>query len=489
MGIVRQLADIDKVYEQQVKDGVVHLDELNPVADPEFADSLLITYQRDSTFSITPSCSCGRTTIENSAGKRLGDRCDYCHTEIENPLNRKLKPILWARLPEGIDGFINPIFLNMLMSAYQLNRQKSSIIQWLLDPLDKKFQHQPYIDYMVKNGVQRGISYFVRNADFIMELLNDTDVFQTQEIKHKQLYALFKAHRDILFPKHLPIINKQFLMVENTHIGTYIDMNTVPAFLKAINTFIGMNIQRNQTQAKRDSITAKFLMQMCDFHVSIIKNDLQSKKGLFRRHVVSSRSPFTARAVVTSLHGSHDYNEIHFPWSLAVVLFEVHIHNHLMKRGYSPRAMRAKTINAVKCYDKEIDEIMEQIIADSPFRTELHGKPGYPVIEQRNPSLKMASMMCFLITYIKKDPSDVTKSLSILGLGGSNTDFDGDMTNTLIPTDLYTAYSLYFLSPWHQVMSFGNVDATSGDMNLSKQSIATFNHFMQENNYGKGDVQ
>lgn len=485
MGIKRAFRDIELDAEIAMGEGAVILNDLDPVKDPLLIEDLILTRQDKTRFSIAPSCSCGRTTTQNTPGKVVGSKCDVCQTVICNPLERPLEPIVWIRAPEGIDGLINPNFLMMLREAYQVGTQKTSIFQWLLDPSDTQFNQKVHIEYMEANGVQRGISYFMANRDRIMALLDNDDVFSNSGYEQrKQLMKLYHDHKDILFPRMLPIIHKQFIMIEKTHIGSYTDMNVTPALLKAINTFISMKVERRLTPKKRDSIVARTLFRLADFYAGIVKNDLQSKKGLFRRHIVGSRAPFTARAVITSNHGVHDYDEIHYPWSVAVVLFEIHITNYLIKAGHTAKSAKQKIIQAVKQYDKEIDDIMTDIINSSPFRTQLSGKPGYPVIEQRNPSLKMASKMCFLMTKIKKDPEDVTKSLSILGLAGSNADFDGDQTNGMIPFDLMTAYSIHNLSPWHQVLSYGSTNSTSGDMNISKQAVSKLNNWLMEGVHG-----
>lgn len=421
MGMGLRHCDFDQLLSERGNDYIL-INSLDPISDIELKNRLTVTTYNTGTFSMIPECSCGLTTVENTPGKSLGDKCDYCHTEIKPHTSRKPEANIWMKVPEGVKSFINPRFLWVFMDLYSISSSRN-LIKWLLDPTDRSYGSDKYTEYLKSQGIQRGLNYFLENTDFIMEHLNNYDVFDKHIGLKEQLYLVYKRDKDILFPTHLPLIHKSFTVVERAQLGTFADVKELTPFLDVVNLIVSLNNKLNPpSQRKKEAVVAKALFQLVEYYVAHLKDEHNSKEGTYRKLVFGSKLPWTARMIVAPIIGPHDYDEMHYPWSASVILHELHLTNKFLKQGMTPNAIKNKILHAVNNYDPDIDAIFDEMIATSPHRTMVSGKPGMMMIENRNPSLKVGSIQSLVITKIKKDPKDITKNISVLILGSSNTD-------------------------------------------------------------------
>lgn len=411
---------------EKLNGNFVILNDLDPMENFDLIKRLCITSYDGQTFSLIPSCSCGITSLDKYPHLNVGDRCTYCHTQIAVQTSRPLEPIVWIRAPEGVDWLINPEFLSLMLETYKEGNAKYSVIHWLLDPLDdKSYVNKEIIEFMKANGVKRGMRYFYEHTEEILTLMADSDIFHRHKVEKRQLLALFQKEnpKGTIFTQYLPLPHKSFNVVEKSQLGSYVDMKSFTPYMNAVNAMLSLNYQKaTPSISRRESVTAKTLFGLESYYADFIKNNHNKKKGKYRQHIYASRLPWTARMVITSIHVPHDFDEMWYPWGASIGLFEVHLTSVLLRRGYTPNEVSRKLLHAVSNYDKEIDEIFEEMIASSPHRTTLSGKPGLMIVENRNPSLKTGSMQQVLITKIKKDVTDISKSYSVLILGALNGD-------------------------------------------------------------------
>lgn len=401
----------------------LYLNDLDPEQDKELISRLTRMTFTGTTFSLIPSCACGETTKQNTPNIKEGDRCPYCYTEVTTHTNRRIESRLWIRPPDDVDAFLSPWFVSTLLDVYKNKGSNATVIHWLLDPYENGFDQPDVINYLEYHGVKRGINYFVRNADRVMELLNNDDIFKKDNSRRNQLYATYLKNKEKLFPVDIPITDKSFNVHEKSHLGSYVDQETVRPYMTAVNAILGMKrLRRAPSVARQEHVAAKVCFALANYYESYISNFHNVKSGEYRRGVYGGRLPWTSRQLITSIVEPHDYDEMHFPWKAAIPLYEHHITNYLLKRGYTPNQCKDKILTAINVFDQEIADILDHLIATSPYKTGFSGKPGLMVLHNRNPSLKIGSIQTMYITKIKHDLTDISKSVSILTLPVANGD-------------------------------------------------------------------
>ena len=428
MGIIARLPDYNKDLENK-GGNIIYLNDLDPVEDHELIKRLTIASFDQASYSMIATCSCGHTTLVTHPEKSIGDICDYCHTEINIQSSQKLEPIVWIRAPDGIPALLDLTFLDLLMNTFKTggNQNKGHLIRYLLDPYDKEYNNQQVKDYLDQCGIKRGLVYFVEKLDYVTRCILNPEVIKVKPELCSQLLAFIKEYRDKLTPYAIPMLHKSFNVIEKAQLGSIVDLKSFNPYMNVVNTVSTMKkFGRNQSIARKESIMTNILIEMRAHTNSKFAADYNKKTGEFRKHLYGSRIPWTSRMVVTSIYDVHDADEMHYSWSGAIPLFEVHLTNMFLKKGYKPNVIKERILHAINNYDPEIHGMLNHIIETSPHRTLLSGKPGYMMIENRNPSLRMGSMKALLLTKVKTDPTDITTSISVMILSSSNTDFDGD---------------------------------------------------------------
>jgi hypothetical protein len=175
--------------------------------------------------------------------------------------------------------------------------------------------------------------------------------------------------------------------------------------------------------------------------------------------------------VISSITEPHEYDEIHIPWGIATSVLRIHVLNKLLKRGYDVnRAIEFINVHAQK-YNKELDDVFKELIAESPNR-------GIETISQRNPSLERGSVQLTRITKVKTDPNIPTVSISILIVKGLNADFDGDAINFSLAIDNYVADAYKNLEPHKSVFSLDEPFKVSSNLSMPKPVISTISNFI-----------
>ena len=194
-----------------------------------------------------------------------------------------------------------------------------------------------------------------------------------------------------------------------------------------------------------------------------------NKHGLIRQHITSTRSHFTARAVITSISGPHDYDEIHIPWSLSCSLFREHILNRLYARGFSYKEAINFIMFHIKIYNPILNEIFNEILSSTPI--------GIKCLFNRNPSLHRGSIQTVRITKIKTDIDDNTIGVSFLICKNFNGDFDGDELNLTLVLTEKVYKNLDNFEPHHNVLSLNGTNEFSNSIMFPKTVVSTLSNW------------
>lgn len=409
MAVYQSLVNFDEVFSQLNTHPIIVNDIMDSSEEERetLKNSIYTKYNSD-LLSNLPSCDCGEIKGEFN----IGVLCSNCNTSVKSMMEQDIEPILWMRSPKGVAKLINPIVWTML--TLRFTRSGFDVLLWICDTSYRSNCKIPNVlDEVQSRGIQRGYNYFVENFDWIMDTLFSIKSYKLKKGNRDYLYELIQRDRSCIFSDYIPLPNKALLVIEGTNVGTYADPVVVGA-IDAIETIAGIDSSLFQHSLRvKENRTIKCLSKLAEFNDNYYKTSLAKKAGIFRKHVFGSRSHFSFRAVISSITEPHEYDEIHIPWGIATSVLRVHVLNKLLKRGYDVnKAIEFINVHAQK-YNKELDDIFKELIAESPNR-------GIETISQRNPSLERGSVQLTRITKVKTDPNIPTVSISILIVKGLN---------------------------------------------------------------------
>lgn len=437
----------------------------------EILDKLILSNYTDDNISIIPSCLCGDIKGEYY----IGTHCNNCGTTVKPTVEDNLSFLLWVKRVQGVQKFISPVILKILTERYKITKPKVPIIPYLIMTdykIDRKQQgknmeHIEKLDHILKqNNIKRGYNNFVDNFFNIISLLEEHFRKKTPNDNYNFLEFLRLNEHSILSDS-LPFPNKVVFSMESNELGRFFDDSLVKP-INVIRRLTGIDIYNKSTIVKQNKV-AKSLLELSDFYEEYIKTVFFSKPGLVRQHISSTRSHFTARAVITSLYGIHRYDEIHLPWSLSCTLFREHIINRLLKYGLIYKDAVSLLLTYNRTYNELIDKIFQEVIAEAG---------GVPCFLNRNPSLHRGSIQTVRITKIKTDTEDNTISLSPLIAPSFNADFDGDELNITLILTKTVSDNMGNFDPHHNILGLAGVNGFTNNIKFPKTIVGTLNNWL-----------
>lgn len=471
MSITQKLLNMDTFYKSCPGDKIIindlsffnndHLEKIN--------HSLMTVYENSETLSTKPSCDCGDT----QGMFRIGKYCPNCGTQCLEP-HTKVKPLLWLKTLTPDIKFLNPTVWLMLC---QIIYKKRDLLRWLCDnkynPPIKIPKHVIGIKDVVLNG-ERSYSAVMSHLEQILVYLLNHSSFKTVDRQQelRDMLELLHTHQEVLFSEYLPIINKKIFVVEEVRKGKFINLASAD-IVDVVKTWLKLCSEDNVSDKMYNNTVGSMLSNLAGLYKTYFNQYLVKKTGTFRKHVYGARSHFTFRCVIVSMPGQHRHDEIHAPWCVGVTAFRPHILNKLAKRGYTYKNAIIKLYRAVKVFDQEIYDILEELIQESPYK-------GLGVLLQRNPSLKQASSQLVYITKFKKDPDNMTISMSVLIVKGPNADFDGDELNVTILLDNFMVEQFKTLQPYFNIPDIAKPYEISGNLGLLSPATSVIANFLYD---------
>lgn len=420
MGYHLDIEDQDEVFNSlSVPPIIVNDIDLTSMEAKEEFNALITTQYKGDSLANIPSCDCG--TLQGEA--RIGHTCDNCGTEVVHLTEKDMESRVWISTPKGVKRLINPQCWLMMHQAF--NQSGCNLLEWLCNPNYKPNNPNiPILNKLKRYGFNRGLNAFYEQFDDIITALFEINACKGTKRAKMEMYEFIITFRDRIFCHNLQIPSKITFVTERTNTADYADPVAAKA-LEAIRTISAINSSITPLNLKqREASAVKAIMQLADYHSNVYKTILASKRGMYRKHVFGSRGHFTFRAVITSLSDNHDPDELHLPWGLSLNLLKVHVSAKLMKMGMTPTQAYSHIIQHLNRYCPTIDRIFDELIDESFI-------DGLPMILQRNPSLRRGSAQLFRVTHIKKDPSILTISNSVLAITAPNADYDGERLPSL----------------------------------------------------------
>ena len=258
----------------------------------------------------------------------------------------------------------------------------------------------------------------------MQHLLVEYKPLQKSSVREKARYIpeFLTNYRDLIFVRHIPVLNQNLHLVTRSGSMTYTDESSTHIFKTLIEL---SNLAYLYNAASKSEIFLEQNMRemyysYLEYTNSIIYSKITRKHGFIRKYILGTRCHFSFRGVIVPITVDHVGDELHIPWRIAVTNLRLEILNVLQNRqGHTISSALDIYHRALFTYDENIDQIINTLIDECPYK-------GLPVSFGRNPTLQHGSIQLLFVTTVKTDLADNTIGFSPLVLSAPNADFDGD---------------------------------------------------------------
>lgn len=443
---------------------VVNFRELFDSLDfvPEFINDLQVTTEGE-------AASLKDRLITTYQSDTIDDISGY------NPLFDSIRSDLWMRPPPGVDVMMPPNIKIMLGKAMMCKRGDG--LRWCCDPyykLPPKYEPSGGLKKLIDANVPRGLNYFYRNFDDIMELFFSIKAKKGSKAKQPEILQLIDKFRDCIFSDVLPWYSKHAFILEKNEVGTSADTSVMTMAVDAAATLTSIPMDIVSPSLKRmESKAYKVMDCMAAAAEAFTKKQLNAKEGMFRKSSYGSLTSYNARTVITSNQlRNHNYETLRIPWGVGMVLFAQHIAGVLI-REHDYSVMDIFNIRAL--YAKQFDAFLYRIMME---HLESYEEGGAPSVFQRNPTLERLAHQYFIITEVKDDPEINTTDISNLTIKGPNADFDGDEMNLLLLVDQKMSKAFKRLSPHYGAMDLKEPLTFSSNLAIPKSMVTKLHTYL-----------
>ena len=472
MTLVLKLSNHNNLYHRLKTDRIlVNEIDIFDNDNKEMMDNLIMKNYSEDNFSIVPSCQCG----EIKGGYYVGSTCPTCKTVVSSSTDDAISYLLWLKQPKEVMPFVSPIILTIMVNRYKITKPNIPLIKYIMIPnyvIDRKQQKKNIgllekLDFLLAaNGITRGYNSFVTNFFKIVDIL-EAEFVNKKQVEKDSFKKFLHDNVENIFSNYLPFPNKIMFAMESNELGKFIDKSLLNP-INVIRRVTGIDLHTRPSMIKQTKI-AKSLLDIAEFYQIYMKNNFFKKPGLVRQNVASTRSHYTARGVITSIPGPHDYDEIHMPWSMSCTLFRHHLLNGLSKLGYTYRQQQSYMMYHNRIYSPLIDGIFNEIIKDSGG--------GVKMFFNRNPSLHRGSIQTVRLTYVKKDIADNTISMSYLIAPSYNADYDGDQMNLTLPLTQKIIKNMTYFEPHHSLLALSGTNDFTNNIKYPKTIVSNLANF------------
>lgn len=337
MARVQGFENPDEIFANTERPIVVNHMPVNTQAQrEEIHDLVITTYNKADSLSAVPACNCKK--LKN--GYNEGVTCDSCGSVVTTATKRELKPDVFIAAPETIPKLFNPMFWTMLYKSLDMTRGKGTNgLRWLCDrraTFGKETKRiKEFIRDFEKTGLSRGLTNVVENFDAYLPFILSK---VTNHKLRQHIHDVYVENREVVFCKYLAIPSKVAFVVEVTHVGTYYN-KIMDSVVEAVYTAVSIDKIKDHVKVESRMTTVQELLGR--YYTDLMATIVSSKLGLLRRDCYGSKTNFSIRTIVSSLHEAHNYYNVEVPYSLALVSLHtlvinvlVNKHNMTYKQAY-----------------------------------------------------------------------------------------------------------------------------------------------------------
>lgn len=412
--------------------------------DGLFSEDIFSKYANDNEM-LSYQCECGKYK-----GKFLnGFICDECKNPVKYTVS-KLNKLAWIDL--GKYYIINPTFYYLISKFVGRTEQLNSIISY-----SKKLSKDGIIQEDEEPKKSKTVVPFqnIGLVEFKEKFFLEGGILQTlyKRSKYKEkdeLYNLILRHHDKVFINKIPVFDT---MLRPATITTFKD-KPVFKFDEITNSYNFIIRLAKLINKKKDFELIVLpnlytIQSMANIAYSKIIENLAGKYGFIRSSLLGTRLNQSARGVITPLPRGHNVDDIIIPHIIFIELYSFHLMNMLCKlKNISMIEAQKYIFDAIADKNETVNKLCDELIEKT--------KHGLLVLSVRNPTIARGSMLCQRIIG-KKDPTDLTISISNSILALINGDYDGDAYNLFpIMDNEYKRYFYKIFSPINMFISNNN---------------------------------
>lgn len=406
-GVYQVILNLDQYYETLSNTILLNNYSLFDIEQSNECFKMLMNTYDSETISTIPECMCGF-----SSGTAIRDmKCPKCGFKVAE---KGYDPVVWVKAFTPELRFIHPVFYGLV------NRSLKEILPYLTGLEDTLPSNNATLlaNSIVNNvlGGERSYAVVAKNLRAILVFVSTLKKYK--DINAEELIELYDIYEENIYVNHLPLISPMLFNITKTNKGRYVDIKLKDVLNIAADWLRAGSLENNDKA--NDKLIAYTLKKLYNLLVLFIMDYVAGKVGVARKQLYSAKSCFSYRCVIVSRAGPHTYDEIEVPWVTLCSTYRLHVLNKLMKKyGYTYKEALKLIHTSCKKYNKLIDDIGKELIAESKYK-------GLPVIAQRNPSLLQGSAQLVYIVKFKTDPDDNTMGISALIAKAFNADYDGD---------------------------------------------------------------
>lgn len=464
------LVDYDMLFLQSPNAKVIPCGESNSVSKNQAKEHMQELFQDGAReLNWIASCECGHM-VGNYYEELV---CPQCKTKVQTNFAENLDFRAWLEIPDFkqpdgtilIPPILHPVAFDVL--DRWIGKYKSrSLLGAILNPDGE-------LPPALEGVIGQGYTWFYNNFDDFLNYF--LTVYPTSRKRTQNIPEFIKAYRHILFIRHIPILNQSLHLLTSSGSMTYSD-DSASAILRtkiALSSMIYLFQNAPVGPSFIDQRMWDMYQAYTEYCSSIKAVKLLSKTGYIRKCILGSRFHCSYRAVIVPLTEIAMGDELHLPWLIGVVELHHEIINVLMhRRGNTLPEALAKHAKALAAYDAEIDEIMEILISECPYK-------GAPQLFGRNPTLQLGAIQLLFATKIKKNYEDQTIGINPTILKACNADFDGDCLYGSWLKEMAEIPKYMVIHPLATMLG-GNEPGISGMVKITPQTTIGLNEWLND---------
>lgn len=479
--------------------------------------------------SSTCQCECGKLVGNYYSGMK----CRSCNSICESNLFGEIKNDSWLEIPKSIKGVLNPQVFRILSKWIGNTKVAGSLT------------HQPIVELILNMRLPQepiaktpffagmGFNWFYDNFDAVVDYFMTSHPSPSGRTTAKTMDMFLKKTGSAIWCTKLPILSKIIQPITRVNKNVRYADTDLETLIKAVFTLRSVLLSEKMMKFSSDHVDRNFFRVYYEFICytnTIIREKLPRKPSVLRKHVFGSRSHCSCRSVAVPIASPHSCDEVYLPWKLGVMVFKYHIISVLTrKRNMTTFDAYNRVTTALNMYDYDIDLIMQGLIRDCPYK-------GIPILMNRNPSLRIASIQLLFVTKVKpaleQNPfpsvpivptmvtsfeaeetnddvfdtgnsssscfldenayddtiyqrvknyvEDGTIEVSPMIVKGPNLDFDGDEINVIPIFEMDEVPKFMRLYPAHRTISTEKLAMEGGDVMLSSQQFCILNGWIND---------
>ena len=380
---------------------------MNGTHSPRFGTS----FEDENGFAERYRCECGKLI-----GKIYeGQVCPDCHTKVQF-VDVDLNIYAWYHINNPRFKIIQPAMYRKLESFIGKN-YLADIIEFKREMDLNGYYGSP------ANSTQSKNPFFGIGMLEFHDRFHEIMAWFLRKKKNKQeLYNNIMENESKIFASNVPVYSsvlRQVFITDEDYSYTNIDKkyNGLLANINMLNkedtvdmsTIKMINLNLFRAQKKINTIYG-FIFKI-----------INQKEGHIREYILGGRFNFSARNVIVPDASLRAY-QVKLPYLTFLELYKPEIINLLMRMENISLTMAVNLWSKAQMeFSPKVYEIMNYILH--------HTEDGVWILINRNPTINFGSILCVKVKEIKKDPDDLTMSLSCQVLSVLNADFDGDVLN------------------------------------------------------------